>query len=190
MTSLNVTRVHGIGLLPLLRFFGTPTEANFRLRWKLLVDGMPVWLGPASDLELGQASLRMEPLSVPWGDLPLGSFAMGHQLVLEAFHAGSGAHRLQLDDFLLLPQQTFGAYHAIGALKQNASLIDDQMRQAVWSESGGLELTTHLRVGAGHYLQSGSLQRFYCFQREANGAAPIARSVLVKAWYRPGWRLP
>ncbi len=115
---------------------------------------------------------------------------MGHQLVLQAFHVGSGAHWLELDDFLFLPQQTFGAYHAISSLKQNASLIDDQMRQAVWSESGGLALTTHLRVGAGHHLQSGSLQRFYCFQREANGAAPISRTVSVKAWYRPGWRLP
>ncbi len=190
ITSLDVSRVHGIGLLLLMRFFSPPAETNLRLRWKLLVDGMPVWLGPASDLELGQASLRMEPLSIPWGDLPLRSFAMGHQLVLEAFHVGTGAHRLDLDYFLLLPQQTFGAYHAIGALKQNASLIDDQLRQAVWSESGGLELTTHLRVGSGHHLQSGNLQRFYCFQREANGAAPIARTVSIKAWYRPGWRLP
>ena len=97
---------------------------------------------------------------------------------------------MELDDFLLLPQQTFGAYHAIGALKQNATLVDDQMRQAVWSESGGLELTTHLRVGSGHHLQSGILQRFYCFQNEASGAAPITRTLSVKAWYRPAWRLP
>jgi hypothetical protein len=151
---------------------------------------MSVWLGPASELELGQVSLRMEPLSLPWGDLPLGGFAMGHQLFLEAYHVDTGAHRLELDDFLLLPQQTFGAYHAISSLKQNASLIDDQMRPAVWSESGGLELMTHLRVGPGHNLQSGTLQRFYCFQREASGAAPISRTLSVKAWYRPGWRLP
>ena len=190
ISVLDVTRLQGIGLLPLLRFFNTPVEADFRLRWELLVDGVPVWLGPASELELGQASLRMEPLHIPLADLPLGSFAMGHQLVLQAFHVGSGVHRLELDDFLFLPQQTFGAYHAISSLKQNASLIDDQMRQVVWSESGGLALTTHLRVGAGHHLQSGSLQRFYCFQREANGAAPISRTVSVKAWYRPGWRLP
>ena len=190
ISTLDVTRLQGISLLPLLRFFGAPTEAGFKLRWKLIVDGVPVWVGPASDLELGQVCLRMEPLRVFWGDLPLYSFAMGQQLVLEAFHISTGAHRLQLDDFLLLPQQTFGAYHAIGALKQNASLIDDQMRQAVWSESGGLELTTHLRVGFGHHLESGTLQRFYCFQRETNGAAPISRTLQVKAWYRPGWRLP
>lgn len=190
ISALDVSRLQGVGLLPLLRFFSPPEEASLKLRWQVLVDGMPVWLGPASDLELGQASLRMEPINIPWGDLPLRSFAMGHQLVLEAFYVGTGAHRLELDYFLLLPQQTFGAYHAIGALKQNASLIDDQMRQAVWSESEGLELMTHLRVGSGHHLQSGSLQRFYCFQREANGAAPITRTVLVKAWYRPGWRLP
>lgn len=189
ISALDVTRLQGIGLLPLLRLFGAPTEANFKLRWQLRVDGMPVWVGPSSDLELGQTSLRMEPLLIPWGDLPLRSFAMAQQLVLEAFHVGTGAHRLQLDDFLLLPQQTFAAYHAIGSLKQNASLFDDQMRQSVWSESGGLELTTHLRVGNGHHLQPGSLQRFYCFQREANGAAPIARTLLVRAWYRPGWRL-
>jgi len=190
ISALDVTRLQGVSLLPLLRFFCAPAEANFRLRWTVQVDGMPVWTGPASELELGQASLRMEPLSLPWGDLPLGGFAMGHKLVLEAFHVDTGAHRLELDDFLLLPQQTFGAYHAISSLKQNASLIDDQMRQAVWSESGGLELTTHLRVGPGHQLQSGTLQRFYCFQREASGAAPISRTLSVKAWYRPGWRQP
>ena len=190
ISALDVTRLQGVGLLPLLRLFGASTEANLKLRWQLLVDGIPVWVGPATDLELGQASLRMDPLLIPWGDLPLRSFAVGHQLVLQAFQIGTGAHRLQLDDFLLLPQQTFGAYHAIGALKYNASLIDDQMRQAVWSESGGLELTTHVRVGPGHRLQPGTLQRFYCFQREASGSAPITRTLLVKAWYRPAWRLP
>lgn len=190
ISALDVSRLQGVGLLPLLRFFSAPAEAGFSLRWEMLVDGNPVWLGPASDLDLGQASLRMEPLSIPWGDLPLRSFAMGHRLVLQAFHIGTGAHRLELDDFLLLPQQTFGAYHAVGVLKQNASLIDDASRQAVWSESGGLELTTHLRVGPGHRLQPGSIQRFYCFQRELNRAAPITRTVRVRAWYRPGWRLP
>lgn len=190
ISALDVSRLQGFGLLPLLRFFTTPSEGGIKLRWELQVDGSPVWLGPAIDLELGQASLRMEPLSIPWGDLPLRSFAMGHQLVLQAFHIDIGAHRLELDDFVLLPQQTFGAYHAVGALKQNASLIDDGSRQAVWSESGGLELATHLRVGIGHHLQPGSLQRFYCFQREADQAAPITRTIKVRAWYRPGWRLP
>ena len=190
ISAIDGTRLQGFGLLPLLRFFSAPAEAGFKLRWQVLVEGVPVWEGPFSDLELGQASLRMEPISIPWGDLPLRSFAMGHQLVLQAFHIDTGAHRLELDDFLLLPQQTFGAYHAIGALKQNATLVDDQMRQAVWSESGGLELTTHLRVGPGHYLQPASLQRFYCFQKEAGGAAPISRTLSVRAWYRPAWRLP
>lgn len=190
ISALDVTRLQGVSLLPLLRFFSAPAEANLKLRWKVQVDGVSVWLGPASDLELGQSSLRMEPLSLPWGKQPLDNFAMAHQLVLEAFHVDTGAHQLLLDDFLLLPQQTFGAYHAISSLKQNATLIDDQMQPAVWSESGGLELTTHLRVGSGHHLQSGTLQRFYCFQREASGAAPISRTLSVKAWYRPGWRLP
>ncbi|HPR35458.1 MAG TPA: hypothetical protein PKY64_07270 [Anaerolineaceae bacterium] len=190
ISSLDVTRMNGIGLLPLLRFFGTPGEANLKLRWQLLVDGVPVWVGPATDLEFGQSSLRMEPLLIPWSDLPLRSLALGQQLMLEAFHIGTGAHRVQLDDFLLLPQQTFGAYHAISSLKQDVSLIDDPLRQAVWSESGGLELTTHLRVGSGHRLQPGTLQRFYCFQTEATGVAPIARTLSVRAWYRPAWRLP
>lgn len=190
ISALDGTRLQGFSLLPLLRFFSIPTEANLKLCWKLLVEGVPVWEGPASDLEVGRASLRMEPISIPWGDLPLRSFAMGHQLVLQAFHIGTGTYRLELDDFLLLPQQTFGAYHAVGALKQNATLLDDQMRQAVWSESGGLELRTHYRVGIGHCLQPGSLQRFYCYQTEASGTAPIARTLSVKAWYRPAWRLP
>ena len=190
ISAVDGTRLKGFGLLPLLRFFSMPSEANLKLRWELRVEGNSVWLGPAADLELGQASLRMAPLSIPWGDLPSRSFAAGHTLVLQAFHIGTGAHRLELDDFLLLPQQTFGAYHAVSALKQNASLFDDQMRQAVWSESGGLELSTHLRVGSGHHLQPGSLQRFYCFQREASGSAPITRTLSVKAFYRPAWRLP
>ena len=190
ISAIDGTRLQGFGLLPLLRFFSAPNEVGLKLRWQLLVEGVPVWLGPASDLGSGQASLRMEPLSIPWGDLPLRSFAMGHQLVLQAFHVDTGPHRLELDDFLLLPQQTFGAYHAIGALKQNSTRSDDQMRHAVWSESGGLELTTHLRVGPGHYLQPASLQRFYCFQKEAGGAAPISRTLSVRAWYRPAWRLP
>ena len=190
VSALDATHLQGIGLLPLLRFFSAPMEANLKLRWELRVEDNPVWVGPASDLELDQVSLRMEPLSIPWGDLPLRSFAAGHQLVLQAFHIDTGAHYLELDDFLLLPQQTFGAYHAIGLLKQNAVLIDDQMRQAVWSESGGLELTTHVRVGIGHNLQPGTFQRFYCFQQEAGGTAPIARTLSVRAWYRPTWRLP
>lgn len=190
ISSLDVTRVNGIGLLPLLRFFGTPGESSLKLRWQLLVEEVPVWVGPAADLELGQACLRMEPLLIPWGDLPLRSLAVEHQLVLEAFHPGTGTHCLQLDSVLLLPQQTFGAYHAIGSLKQNASLVDDQLQQAVWSESGGWELTTHLRVGSGHQLQPGILQRFYCFQTELSAAAPISRTLMVRAWYRPAWRLP
>ncbi len=190
ISALDVTRMQKIGLMPLLRFFTAPTETNLKLRWKLLVEGYVVWIGPATDLELGQTWVHMEPMFIPWGNLPLRSLAKEHQLVLEAFHLGTGTHRLQLDDILLLPQQTFGAYHAIGSLKQDASLIDDQLQQAVWSESGGWELTTHLRVGSGHHLQPGSLQRFYCFQTDPNRSAPITRTLSVRAWYRPAWRLP
>lgn len=190
ISAVDCTRLQGFNLLPFLRFFSAPTEANLKLRWKLMVESVPVWLGPQSEMELGRTSLRMEPFAVPWGNLPLRGFAAGHQLILQAFHVASGAHQLSLDDFLLLPQQSFAAYHAISALKQNASLTDDQLQPSVWSSSGGLELRTHLRVGTGHYLQPGTLQRFYCFQREANGAAPIARALSVKAWYRPAWRLP
>lgn len=188
--TLDLSRLQGFTLLPLLRFFGTPDEANLRLRWQVSVDGAPVWVGPASGVDEGKASLRMEPLSLPWGELPLRGFAKAQQLSLQAFHPDSGAHRLHLDNFLLLPQQTFGAYRAIGKLKQNASLIDDQSRGAVWSESGGQELQTHVRVGAGHYLLPGALQRFYCFLSEENGAAPITRTVSIRGWYRGAWRMP
>ena len=190
ISALDVTCLQGFSLLPLLRFFDALAEANLRLRWQLIVEGSPVWVSPASDPEQGKYSLRMEPLGLPWGQLPLRNFALGHQLVLQAFHAGAGAHQLKLDDFVLLPQQTFGAYHAVGKLKQNASLIDDQILPDVWSVSGGLELQTHTRVGSGHSLLPGSLMRFYCFQSEASSAAPIARTVSVRAWYRPAWRMP
>lgn len=188
--SLDATRLKGFTLLPLLRFFAAPTESGFRLRWQLSVDGVAVWQGPASSVEEGKASARMEPLALPFGELPLRGFAMGHQLTLQAFHAGAGVHKLMLDDFLLLPQQTFGAYHAVGRLKQNASLIDDHARRAVWSESSGQELQTHLRVGGGHQLLPGTLQRFYCFLSEEDGLAPIDRTLSARAWYRPAWRLP
>lgn len=64
ISAVDCTHLQGFNLLPFLRFFSAPTEANLKLRWKLMVESVPVWLGPQSELELERTSLRMEPFAV------------------------------------------------------------------------------------------------------------------------------
>lgn len=187
---IEVSQLAEGSVLPLLRFFTPSLSAALQLRILIYLQGKLVFEGPVTHSDSGKGFLNLDPLYLPLGELPLKSYAYHHELMLQAKQTDAGGHSLELDDILLLPQHAFVGYHSLSGLSYSEKMIEDEMSGKSWSLQDGLEFKSHARIGSGLRLQPNLPQYFWCFQTDANGRAPIDRTLLVKAWYRRQWRLP
>jgi len=185
-----VSQINGGTVLPILRFFDPPSSSTLQLRFVVKQQGKVVFEGAPSQAEFGKSFAILDPLRLPLGELPLRSYALHHQLLLQAKQSDLGEHVLEWDDFLLLPQSGFLGFHALSGLTNGQKLIVDEMSGKSWSVTDSFEFKSHNRIGSGISLQAKTPQIFYCFQSDAEGEAMIERTVSVRAWGRKQWRLP
>ena len=177
-------------LLPILRFFSVPAEANLELRLTLSTNGNLVYQSPSFLMPSAQDYLPLSPFHLPAGVLPLEVEALSHVLTLQARLPGAGAHSLDLDYLLLLPRDGFAHFQSVAGLMQNAILLDDSYLNLTWSRSGSYELATHTRAGSPLNLLPGSETRLYFFQSDGAKLSPITRAIKVKASYRLRRQMP
>lgn len=190
ISGVDVTKLGGRVLLPILRFFTPPVETGLGWRLVLSTAGRTAWEGPAQTGDAQPGYVTLNPMRLPGALVPLESLAAACTVSLQVFHVESGAHQVELDYLLLLPQETGTYYRSVTGLEQGGLLIDDSSRLACWSEAGDYELISHQKIGFPLMVYPGSEQRFYLFQVDGSQMAPIDRQVSVRAWYRERRRLP
>ena len=184
-----VTLINGGTVLPILRFFNPPASSALQFRLVVLQQGKVVFEGAPSQFVPGKGFAILDPLRLPLGELPLRSYALHHQILLQAKKSDLGEHVLEWDDILLLPQNSFLGFHALSGLSNGQKLTVDEMSGKFWSLADSLEFKSHNRIGSGFTLDAKLPQIFYCFQSDPEGKAPIERTVSVRAWGRKLWRL-
>ena len=184
-----VSQINGGTVLPMLRFFNPPSSQALQFRLVVLQQGKIVFEAAPAQFAPGKGFAILDPLRLPLGELPLRSYALHHQILLQAKQSDSGEHLLEWDDILLLPQKPFLGFHALSGLSSGQKLIVDEMSGKSWSETDSLEFKSHNRIGSGLSLDAKQPQIFYCFQTDPEGKAPIERTVSVRAWGRKQWSL-
>ena len=184
-----VSQINAGTVLPMLRFFNPPSSSALQFRLVILQQGRVVFEGAPSPFTPGKGFAILDPLRLPLGELPRRSYALHHQILLQAKQSDLGEHILEWDDILLLPQKPFLGFHALSGLSNGQKLIVDEMSGKSWSENDGLEFKSHNQIGSGLSLQAKQPQLFYCFQGDSDGNAPIERTVSLQAWGRKQWRL-
>lgn len=184
-----VSQINSETVLPILRFFNPPASSALQFRFVVLQQGKVVFEGAPTQFTPGKGFAILDPLRLPLGELPRRSYALHHQILLQAKQNDLGEHILEWDDFLLLPQKPFLGFHALSGLSNGQKLIVDEMSGKSWSENDSLEFKSHNRIGSGLSLHAGLPQLFYCFQSDPEGKSPIERTVSVRAWGRKQWRL-
>jgi len=176
--------------LPIVRFFSSPVAGILQFRVALSFPGLPPALGTTlyqssavSRVE-NQRYLLLQPMRMPFGELPLRFPPAALRFTLQAFSPTTGNQTIAIDDILLLPQEEFAWFISSAGLPAGARLIDDAFAQQTYTLVNYQELHTHQRLGAWLSLPSGKASWFFFFQVNADGIAPIDLPIAVKAWYR------
>ena len=184
-----VSQINGGTVLPILRFFNPPASSALQFRLVVMQQGKVVFEAAPAQFTPGKGFAILDPLRLPLGELPLRSYALHHQILLQAKQSDLGEHVLEWDDILLLPQNAFLGFHALSGLSNGQKLIVDEMSAKSWSVNDSLEFKSHNRIGYGLTLDAKLPQVFYCFQSDPEGKAAIDQTVSVRAWGRKQWRL-
>ena len=187
---IEVSQLAGGSILPLVRFFSATLSHSLQLRIAIKLQDKLVFEGPVTDVVVGKGFTSLDPLHLPLGELPMESYTIPHQIILQAKQTDAGEHLLEMDDILLLPQHEFSGFHALSGLKYPLKMIQDQMSGKSWSLQDSLEFKSHTHFGTGLRLQPALPQYFWCFQTDVSGSAPIDRTLSIRGWYRHQWRLP
>jgi hypothetical protein len=169
------------------RYAGTPVEANW-IRLRLKLEGTTIYETEEIQLETTDELQEWWTLQLPPYEVASGDTIYPLTLTLSG-RAKSGGLTLffPLDCIYLMPLDGLRTFtpRAFG-LPYTARIIDD----------GATGLTTtdgYSTAGrTGHYeadgqilLEPGRLQRLYVVQTSMTNFAPAARTLSVKAWYRP-----
>lgn len=176
--------------LPIVRFFSSPVAGILQFRVALSFPGLPPALGTTlyqssavSRVE-NQRYLLLQPVRMPFGELPLRFPPAAVRFTLQTFSPTTGNQTIAIDDILLLPQEEFAWFISSAGLPAGARLIDDAFAQQTYTLVNYQELHTHQRLGAWLSLPSGKASWFFFFQVNADGIAPIDLPITVKTWYR------
>lgn len=174
----------GRTVLPMLRFANTPSVSGLLLRLSAASSGVTLYEGGEINVPAGMGYLALSPLRLPCGELQGLDYPAVQQLHLQAYKPGSSSATLDVDDLLLIPQDSFRSYKGLIGLGQNDQLIDDAFTGISYSKHTDYELGSHITLGEGHFIQPNQAARFMIFQGDGNNLAPIDRSISVRAWYR------
>jgi hypothetical protein len=100
----------------------------------------------------------------------------------------SGSGTLNLDYLFILPQDGWRKYGAITGLGYGETLVDDPVREVLYTDDGtsGYKVTNKIEEGEGLMLRPGVKNYMYFLQMDTDGDAPIDRTanVVVKAHAR------
>ena len=184
LSATNLSRTQGRALLPIIRLANAHAYEDLQLRLvlkvgdTLLYEGATQWVSP----DLGYVAfpaLRLPPAALS-GVLS----AQAQSLYLVGNKPNTDTYTLDLDHLQLLPLDAFSHYQGLVNLAQNDYLVDDAFEGLFHGVQGGYELSTHIPIQQGHLVQPEHHAKLVFFQSDGDDAAPIERTLSVKAWYR------
>jgi len=174
----------GRTVLPMLRLANAHAYSDLRLKLSVSSGSMRLFEGGEVPSLSGMGYVSFPPLRLPCGELLGLSYPSPQLLQLQVYKPGSTSYTLDIDDLLLIPQDSFSQHLGLVPLAQGDLLMDDAFEGLSYSLYGGYELGTHIALNSGHTLQPSHSACFMVFQGDGSSLAPIDRSIAVRAWYR------
>jgi hypothetical protein len=189
ITPEDLNAYQGRMVTPLLRLASMHAHTGLLMKLGITSGGTSLYEGGEVAALAGKGYLVFPLLRLPCGDLLGLTYPRAQQLHLHVYKAGSASVTLDLDDLLLIPQDSFNQYLGLVPLMQNDRLVDDAFEGLSYGVQSDYELGTHITLSRGHFIQPGHAACFMVFQGDADGVAPIDRAISVRAWYRQRRRI-
>ena len=143
-----------------------------------LFEGVEVSANP------GMGYVSLGSLRLPCGET-LGTNGPYQQaLHLLVYKPGTDPATLDLDDLLLIPQDSFTQHLGLVPLAEDEQLVDDAFSGVSYGIQSDYEMGTHIALNRGHFILPRHNACFMVFLVNGSQMAPIAHSITVRAWYR------
>lgn len=174
----------GRTVLPMLRLANTHAYSDLRFKLSVSSGSIQLYEGGEVPSLAGRGYTAFPALRLPCGELLGLSYPAPQLLQLQAYKPGSASYTIDIDDLLLIPQDSCTQHQGLVPLAQGDLLMDDAFEGLSYSLYSGYELGTHIALNHGHFIQPRHSACFMVFQGDANNLAPIDRCIAVRAWYR------
>ena len=189
LSATDLFRYQGRAVMPMLRLANTHAYSGMMMKLSVVSNGITLWEGNEVPAEAGKGYVAFGTLRLPCGET-LGTIGPYQQeLHLQVYKEGTSSTTLDLDDLVLMPQDSFTQHLGLVALAQNEKLIDDAFNGVSYGLKSNYEMGTHIALNRGHFIQPRHHGYFMVFQVNGSEVAPIAQSVSVRAWYRQRRRI-
>jgi hypothetical protein len=184
LSATNLSRYQGRTVMPLIRLANAHAYADMQLRFMMKVSDIILYEGATQWVSADLGYIAFPPLRLPPAALSGVLSAQAQSLVLYGNKPNTDMYTLDLDHLQLLPLDAFSHYQWLVNLAQNDYLVDDAFEGLFHGVQGGYELSTHIPIQQGHLVQPEHHAKLVFFQSDGDDAAPIERTLSVKAWYR------
>jgi hypothetical protein len=184
LSATNLSRFQGRALLPLIRLANAHAYADLQLRLMLKAGNIILYEGDSQYVSADLGYVTFPALRLPPAALSGVLSAQAQSLHLYGNKPNTDSYTLDLDHLQLLPLDAFSHYQGLVNLAQNDTLVDDAFEGLFHGVQGGYELSTHIPIQQGLQVQPEHHTKLVFFQSDGDDAAPIERTLSVKAWYR------
>ena len=184
LSATNLSRYQGRAVMPILRLANAHTYDDLQLRLVLKAGNIILYEGATQWVNANLGYLTFPPFRLPPAPLSGVLSAQAQALHLYGHKSNTDSYTLDLDHLQLLPLDAFTHYQGLVNLAQNDTLVDDAFEGLFHGVQGGYELSTHIPIQKGLFIQPEHHAKLVFFQSDDDDAAPIERTLSVRAYYR------
>jgi hypothetical protein len=166
------------------RFANTFAYTDLWLRFKLTANGVVIWQGNKTLMTPSVTLQEIQNLPLPPALAGLASLNAA-TIVLQATRIAGGSCTLDVDYVQLLALDSWRKFAPVsGGLANTDALHDDGIADAVYAKVGSNKVPSYIAYGLPLRLEPGYTQRLRMLMARADGSAPIADAMTLRAYYR------
>jgi len=187
ISAANAAKMDGRWYRPVLHLFGAHAYDDLYLKVSLLRDSIEIQVFDAIYSDPNFEYVLFPPVQLPPHRLMRETQPNGLDVRIEGARRSAGAATLEVDQLLFLPLDASLTLLGFEAMDQGDTLIYDAARglQNVRFTSLEYEAVSHIARGGPLTLSPGAYNRIIFVISNNNNQVDIARTVRVKASYRP-----
>jgi hypothetical protein len=189
MSLTDLARYLGRAVMAMIRLANTHAYSGLLMKISITSNGITLWEGNEVPAVAGNGFVALGTMRLPCGETLGTNGPYQQEIHLHVYKEGTSSYILDIDDLLLIPQDSFTQHMGLVPLAQNEILMDDAFNGVSYGIQSDYEMGTHIALNKGHFIMPKHHGYFMVFQANSSDVAPIAQSVSVRAWYRQRRRI-
>lgn len=191
ISLVDIPMLDGRYYRPLLHLFASHAYDDLYFKLKLYLGSYLLYTGEQVYSDPSYSYVLFPPIQIPPNQLLRENLPHSLDLIIYGLRAGGSAVTIDVDQLCFLPLDYAAFFYGFYEMDEDDKLVYDNFRNLsnVRYSAGQTEAVAHVRHGGPLLLYPNENNRLFVFQSNTSNVIDIARTSVLRVYYRPRVRL-